>query len=211
MGAGAPITPKTSVAGLRKILSGLKPSDSGKFFNYSGENCRGSSSFGPDQYRPGLPHRWIAQLWSISKRRWIASNAWRRLRPASSGAKSDAGNATDIVAFDDPQMIINMSVWATIEALFDFTYKTGHTRHGGAEGLVSPACRRAGASGGCRLVTADHRRGKGEAGISRKGGRAPKPLPAEISNPGGGVPGMILTAERESIRDMAAPSRRKHS
>lgn len=36
-GAGAPITPKTSVAGLRKILSGLKPSDSGKFFNYSGE------------------------------------------------------------------------------------------------------------------------------------------------------------------------------
>lgn len=41
--------------------------------------------------------------------------------------KSDAGNATDIVAFDDPQMIINMSVWATIEALFDFTYKTGHT------------------------------------------------------------------------------------
>lgn len=41
--------------------------------------------------------------------------------------KSDAGNATDIVAFDDPRMIINMSVWATIEALFDFTYKTGHT------------------------------------------------------------------------------------
>ncbi len=41
--------------------------------------------------------------------------------------KSDAGNATDIVAFDDPRMIINMSVWASVEALFDFTYKTGHT------------------------------------------------------------------------------------
>lgn len=41
--------------------------------------------------------------------------------------KSDSGNATDIVAFDDPRMIINMSVWASVEALFDFTYKTGHT------------------------------------------------------------------------------------
>jgi hypothetical protein len=31
------VTPKASVAGLRKVLAGLKKSDSGKFFNYSGE------------------------------------------------------------------------------------------------------------------------------------------------------------------------------
>lgn len=41
--------------------------------------------------------------------------------------KSDSGNATDIRAYDDPRMIVNLSVWRSIEALFDFTYKTSHT------------------------------------------------------------------------------------
>jgi NAD(P)-dependent dehydrogenase (short-subunit alcohol dehydrogenase family) len=36
-GKGAPVTPKASVAGLRKLVAGLKPADSGKFFNYTGE------------------------------------------------------------------------------------------------------------------------------------------------------------------------------
>ena len=36
-GKGAPVTPKASVTGLRKILAGLKKSDTGKFFNYTGE------------------------------------------------------------------------------------------------------------------------------------------------------------------------------
>lgn len=42
--------------------------------------------------------------------------------------KSDSGNATDILLTDDPQFIINMSVWETPEALFDYVYKTGHTK-----------------------------------------------------------------------------------
>jgi uncharacterized protein DUF3291 len=42
--------------------------------------------------------------------------------------KSDSGNATDIRAYDDPLMIVNMSVWESIEALFDFAYKTSHTK-----------------------------------------------------------------------------------
>lgn len=40
--------------------------------------------------------------------------------------QSDAGNATDIQASDDPRFIVNMSVWETPEALFDFVYKTAH-------------------------------------------------------------------------------------
>jgi NAD(P)-dependent dehydrogenase (short-subunit alcohol dehydrogenase family) len=36
-GAGAPLAPATSVAGLRKVIAGLKPADSGKFLSYDGE------------------------------------------------------------------------------------------------------------------------------------------------------------------------------
>jgi NAD(P)-dependent dehydrogenase (short-subunit alcohol dehydrogenase family) len=35
-GTGAPLSPQTSVAGLRKVLAGLKPSDSGRFLSYDG-------------------------------------------------------------------------------------------------------------------------------------------------------------------------------
>ena len=35
-GAGAPLTPEASVRGLRKMLAGLQPGDSGKFFSYDG-------------------------------------------------------------------------------------------------------------------------------------------------------------------------------
>jgi hypothetical protein len=42
--------------------------------------------------------------------------------------KSDSGNATDIRAYDDPRMIVNVSVWESIDALFAFTYKTAHTK-----------------------------------------------------------------------------------
>ena len=37
-GAGAPLAPETSVAGLRKVVAGLKPSDSGKFFSHDGSS-----------------------------------------------------------------------------------------------------------------------------------------------------------------------------
>ncbi|MEQ9328419.1 MAG: DUF3291 domain-containing protein [Rhodospirillales bacterium] len=42
--------------------------------------------------------------------------------------QSDSGNATDIVLTEDPQFIINMSVWESVESLFDYVYKTAHTR-----------------------------------------------------------------------------------
>ena len=40
--------------------------------------------------------------------------------------QSDTGNATDILVGDDPLLIVNMSVWQSVEALFDFAYKSAH-------------------------------------------------------------------------------------
>ncbi|PTL85506.1 DUF3291 domain-containing protein [Vitiosangium sp. GDMCC 1.1324] len=41
--------------------------------------------------------------------------------------KSDDGNATDIKVSDDPNFIINMSVWESVELLFEFVYRSSHT------------------------------------------------------------------------------------
>lgn len=38
----------------------------------------------------------------------------------------DGNNATDIQAFSDPNIIVNMSVWSSIEALKAFMFKTDH-------------------------------------------------------------------------------------
>ena len=40
--------------------------------------------------------------------------------------KSDSGNATDIQVTDDPLLIINLSVWESVEALFEFAYRSAH-------------------------------------------------------------------------------------
>ncbi len=40
--------------------------------------------------------------------------------------QSESGNATDIQATDDPRLIVNMSVWKSVETLFDFAYKSSH-------------------------------------------------------------------------------------
>ena len=40
--------------------------------------------------------------------------------------QSASGNATDIKPSDNPNFIVNMSVWSSVEALFDFVYKTAH-------------------------------------------------------------------------------------
>jgi len=37
-GSGAPLAPETSVAGLRKVIAGLKAEDSGRFFSYDGSS-----------------------------------------------------------------------------------------------------------------------------------------------------------------------------
>lgn len=41
--------------------------------------------------------------------------------------QSDSGNATDIKTTDDPLFIVNMSVWLSVETLFDFVYRSAHT------------------------------------------------------------------------------------
>jgi len=40
----------------------------------------------------------------------------------------DGGNATDLRSDVDPTLIVNMSVWESAETLFDFVYKTMHTK-----------------------------------------------------------------------------------
>jgi hypothetical protein len=42
--------------------------------------------------------------------------------------KTESGNATDIQLYDDSRIIYNMSVWESLDALFDYTYATEHTR-----------------------------------------------------------------------------------
>lgn len=41
--------------------------------------------------------------------------------------KSEGGNATNIKAFDDTMIIVNMSVWESIEALKSFVFNSAHT------------------------------------------------------------------------------------
>ena len=40
--------------------------------------------------------------------------------------KDESGNATDVQTTDDPRFIVNMSVWTSVEDLFQFVYKTAH-------------------------------------------------------------------------------------
>lgn len=40
--------------------------------------------------------------------------------------KTDEGNATSIHAFDDSMLLLNMSVWEDIEALYRYAYKSEH-------------------------------------------------------------------------------------
>ena len=42
--------------------------------------------------------------------------------------QTDSGNATDFEIGGDPQLIANMSVWESPDALFDYVYKSGHIR-----------------------------------------------------------------------------------
>lgn len=42
--------------------------------------------------------------------------------------QSDAGNATEYRPFDDDFIIVNMSVWESVEALHNYTYKSGHAK-----------------------------------------------------------------------------------
>lgn len=40
--------------------------------------------------------------------------------------QSASGNATDVRLWGDAQLIANMSVWSSVDALFDYVYRTAH-------------------------------------------------------------------------------------
>lgn len=40
--------------------------------------------------------------------------------------KDDSGSATNIQAFDDPKMLVNMSIWRDVDSLKDFMFRTHH-------------------------------------------------------------------------------------
>jgi len=42
--------------------------------------------------------------------------------------KSEAGNATDIAISSNPRFIINLSVWQDADSLFDFVYRSSHSK-----------------------------------------------------------------------------------
>lgn len=44
------------------------------------------------------------------------------------GGQDESGNATGIQPYDDPMMIINLSVWKDVDALRQFTFRTEHAR-----------------------------------------------------------------------------------
>jgi Domain of unknown function (DUF3291) len=42
--------------------------------------------------------------------------------------QSESGNATDIAYNDDPSIMVNMSVWESLEALREYVYKSDHMK-----------------------------------------------------------------------------------
>ena len=61
----------------------------------------------------------VAQLENINRiAEQTAGFVWR--------LQSEEGDATAIRVFDDPLILVNMSVWESIEALYDFTYHGSH-------------------------------------------------------------------------------------
>lgn len=42
--------------------------------------------------------------------------------------QTEAGDATDIRPYDDDQMIVNLSVWESMDALHQYVYRSGHAR-----------------------------------------------------------------------------------
>jgi hypothetical protein len=42
--------------------------------------------------------------------------------------QSDSGDATDLCPLGDPLLLVNMSVWESVEALHAYVYRSAHTR-----------------------------------------------------------------------------------
>jgi len=57
--------------------------------------------------------------------------------------QDDSGDATHIQVFDDDLMIVNLTLWESVEALADFVFRTGHVaflrrRREWFEGAIEP-------------------------------------------------------------------------
>ena len=95
--------------------------------------------------------------------------------------QTEAGNATDIKPTEDPQFIVNMSVWASVEALFDVRLpERAHAGHGPAPRMVREAGRGlSGAMVGAGRPPADGRGGVGAARpFAPPWARRPTPSPS---------------------------------
>ncbi len=111
------------------------------------------------------PHSPIS--WHSSMR----STRWPMAAPASSGAcRARSATPTDIQAGTDPKFIVNMSVWTSVESLFDFAYKSGPPPGDGPPPRVVPAPRRrlSGALVGARRPQADGRGRPRQAGQAER-------------------------------------------
>lgn len=58
--------------------------------------------------------------------------------------KTDSGNAMDVRVYDDPQMVVNLSVWTGVAPLRDYAYRSEHVaffkrRHEWFEELPGPS------------------------------------------------------------------------
>ncbi len=63
----------------------------------------------------------------------LALNAINLLAESSSGfiwrLKDDANNATSFQMYNDPSLIVNMSVWDGLESLRHYVFNSGHTHY----------------------------------------------------------------------------------
>ena len=93
----------------------------------------------------------------------------------------EGNNATDIRPADDPLFLVNMSVWASVAALFDFVYRSDHRGFmvrrrewfAEARGAVSGAL-----VGGGRALRRPSRRGSRGSAISPSTARRRTPSPS---------------------------------
>ena len=59
---------------------------------------------------------WLDEINALAER--SAGFVWR--------LQGESGNNTDLKVSDDPLFIVNLSVWSSIDALYDFTYRSDH-------------------------------------------------------------------------------------
>ena len=59
---------------------------------------------------------WLDQINALAER--SPGFVWR--------LQGDNGNNTDLKVSDDPLFIVNLSVWSSIDALYEFTYRSDH-------------------------------------------------------------------------------------